>query len=379
MQVYLDNAASSVIDPEIYKKWYDYICQEKLYNPSSSHFFGQKTKVFLEEFRNSFAKKINSDPKAIFFTSGATESNNLILYNALHNWDLEQIWTSPIEHASVLSPLKNHNKTTPEIKFLPLNRYGAVDVEKMKELLANNKKGNRKTLISITSAHNELGTRNPIEDIAKWTKNEGILFHSDMVQSFIYDTGKDLSDVDFISVSGHKFHSFKGIGVMVNNSDVPITLFKGGAQERGKRPGTQNIEGILSLKIALEEMSSDKQEKIKQIKKYTIEKLTKIFHDIAFNGDVSEMGSVPHILNVRFPFTKMESLDLVFRLNLKEIATSFGSACSSGLQKKSEVLSHILSQSEDNSPSIRLSFSKFTTTDEIDYLVSVLKDVFKVS
>ncbi len=374
--IYLDNAASTPVDPEVVKVMTETML-ETSGNPSSTHHFGRKARVLLETSRKEIAALLNCSSGEIIFTSGGSEADNLILFNAITNLGVERIISSEIEHPAVLNTIKNlsdQHKT--EVKYVNLDPMGSIDYHHLEELL---KASEKKTLVSLMLANNEIGNLLDVAKVSGLCKEHKALFHSDTVQ-YITHSPVDLqkTPIDFLVASAHKFHGPKGVGFAFFKKGFGINpMITGGDQEKGARAGTENIHSIAgmakALKTAFKNMEED-QKHLKALKEYFINDLRKHIPGIRFNGASTDYKrSVHHILNVRFP-KKIPMM--LFNLDLKGIAASGGSACQSGSNKGSHVLNRILDTEESKKTSVRFSFSKYNTKEEIDRVVKVLTEIF---
>ncbi|WP_159023190.1 cysteine desulfurase family protein [Formosa sp. L2A11] len=376
-KVYFDSAATSKIREDVIVKMTD-VMTEVYGNPSSSHSFGRASKTIVETARKTIAKELNVTAAEIFFTSGGTEADNLVLLSAVRDLGVTRIITSKIEHHAVLHTvdfLKKNYKI--EVNYVPLDVKGNINFEALQTLLSQSEE---KTLVSLMHVNNEIGTVLDLKRVAQLCQSKNVLFHCDTVQSVGHYT-IDLQDipVDFIACSAHKFHGPKGVGFAFvrKHSGIHATIH-GGEQERGLRAGTESIHNIVGLetafKLAYKNLESDR-EYITALKAYFISELNKAFPEVTFNGDSSNLEQSAYtILNVCFPFEAHKTQLLLFQLDLKGIACSRGSACQSGSQKGSHVLAEILNEDDFNKPSIRFSFSHYNTKEEVDYVVNVLKE-----
>ncbi|WP_299669021.1 cysteine desulfurase family protein [uncultured Polaribacter sp.] len=372
--IYLDNAATTKIDTEVIAIMQSSM-EENFGNPSSIHQFGRKAKSAVETARKNIAKHFNVSASEIIFTAGGTEADNLILHNAVLNLGVTRIITSKIEHHAVLHTCeflqKNHNVT---LEFVKVDSDGSSIISHLKTLLKSSKE---KTLVSLMMINNEIGNLLPIDEIANLCKENKALFHSDTVQTIgHYHLDLQKTPIDFIVASAHKFHGPKGVGFAFFKKGFGILpMFHGGGQEKGARSSTENVHAILgmdkALAIAVSNLEKDKNY-IESLKVYFISELKKLSENIQFNGLSSDLDKSSYtILNVRFP---VKNEMLLFSLDLAGIAVSGGSACQSGSNKGSHVLSEILFDGEADKTSIRFSFSKFTTKEEIDNTIGKLKE-----
>lgn len=373
MRIYLDNAATTALDPEVVDV-ISGVLKEQFGNPSSSHAFGRDAKALIETSRRSIAKWFNCQPSELIFTSGGTEADNMAMYTAVHHLGVKRIITSQIEHHAVghtADAIRSELGVT--IDFVRVDTKGNVDLSHLEELLSQNKP----SLVSLMHANNEIGTLLPLQDVVRICKKHNAYFHSDTVQGighFAYDL-KEL-DADFLTCAAHKFHGPKGTGFLYVNRRLKVGPFiHGGAQERGQRGGTENVAGICGLAKAVDLAYAElvaHQTHIQGIKSYFIEQLTTSFSDISFHGETSPEKSLYTVLNVSFPPFSGSGM-LLFTLDLKGVAASGGSACSSGATSPSHVLSGI--QADINRPNVRFSFSKFTTRKEIDQVIEILEGI----
>lgn len=375
MQVYLDNAATTQIDPEVISEITQFM-NANYGNPSSTHSKGRQAKVELEKARKKISTLLGVHEKEIIFTSGGTEANNAVLKSLVYANKIERIISSPIEHHSILDTLDwiiNNNDT--EIIFLDIDTTGNLDIQQL-ELLLQDK---IPTLVTLMHANNEIGNILNISRIGDLCKLNNALFHSDMVQTIghLPINLKELS-IDFASASAHKYHGPKGVGFLYINSKTTSlsTFMAGGSQERGIRGGTENISGVMGMTKALEistKSVSEDQQHFKLLKSRFIEGLEKNIPQVKFNGNSSNLSySLHNILNIKLPGVKDETL--LFNLDIKGIYLSEGSACSSGATEGSHVINS-LSKSEDRSNNIRISFSKFNTIEDVDYSIKVISGV----
>jgi len=374
MQIYLDNAATTPIAPEVIDSML-FVLKEDYGNPSSSHGFGRKAKALLENARRTIAKTIHCSPSEIIFTAGGTEADNMALRCAVEQLDVKHIITSQIEHHAVLHTveyLQQHFDLN--VSYVATDSKGNIDLKHLAELLQSDKK----TLVSLMHANNEIGTYLPIHEVSRICRQNNALFHSDTVQS-IGHIPINLSelDIDFITCSAHKLHGPKGVGFLYANKQNRIQAFiQGGSQERGLRSGTENTAGIVGMAKALDLMTLDLEVKINavwELKKQMLESLQVGIPGVMFNGETSLEKSLYTVLNCSFPSSKNDGM-LLFSLDLKGIACSGGSACTSGANTGSHVLRGI--NTDSTRQSIRFSFSHYTTKDEIEFTVNVLIDMF---
>jgi len=373
--IYLDNAATTPIDREVIER-VTTVMTEVYGNPSSTHQFGRKAKTVVEEARKSIAKQFNVTASEIVFTAGGSEADNLILRNAIVNLKVKRIITSKIEHHAVLhTVLALQKEFDINVSYVNLTKDGEIDYKHLEVLLEQD---SEKTLVSLMYINNELGNLLDLKKVCELCVKHDALFHSDTVQAIgHYAIDLQQTPIDFMVASAHKFHGPKGVGFAIIKKGFGIQpLLIGGEQERGARAGTENVPSIAGMQKALEIAILTLEEDKKYIiglKEYFINLLLENFSDIVFNGCSGNLDSSSYIiLNVRF--TKDYPM-LLFQLDLKGIAVSGGSACQSGSNKGSHVLNHILAENEANHTSVRFSFSKYTTKEELDRTIEVLKGV----
>ena len=375
--VYLDNAATTQIRKNVIDKMQDALCN--FYgNPSSTHAFGRPAKTAIEKARKTIAKVLNAKPSEIIFTSGGTEADNMILRGAVRDLGVKKIITSRIEHHAVLHTAEELAKDyNIEVEYVDLDSHGNPDISHLESLL---KADDSKKLVSLMHINNEIGNKIDIDSICALCKKYNALFHSDTVQSvghYAWDVQK--IPIDFMTAAAHKFHGPKGVGFAFIRKNTGLNpLIFGGAQERGLRAGTEPLHNIVGLEEAFIEAYDHLEEEtnyIEDLKRYFIEKVKRDIPEAKFNGYSADMDKSTYtIANVRLPFDEKKSLMLLFHLDLKGIACSKGSACQSGSDQGSHVLSEILNEEDLKKPSLRFSFSIYNTKQEIDYVVDVLKE-----
>ncbi len=376
MKVYLDNAATTKLDEEVLKAMMPFMLED-FGNPSSIHSFGRKTRASIESARKAVAKLLNVTPAEIFFTSGGTEADNTAICQCLETHHITHVISSLIEHHAVEHTIKVLEKTGKvKVSWVNIDEKGNVDLAHLEELLKNNPR----SLVSLMHANNEIGTLLPIKEVGELCEKYNAIFHSDTVQTMGHYK-LDLKDikVHFITCAAHKFHGPKGVGFLYINHQHKISPFiHGGAQERNMRGGTENVAGIIGLAKALEicnvEMEAH-QKYIMGLKDYMRETLMENIPGVEFNGETSHNKSLYTVLNCRFPHHPDAEM-LLFNLDIQGIAASGGSACSSGSEQGSHVLRGL--GIDMSRPSVRFSFSKYTTKQEIDLAVSKLKELLAV-
>jgi cysteine desulfurase len=377
MSIYLDNAATTPLDPEVFEAMKPFMLED-FGNPSSTHAHGRKVRAAIESARKQIASLLNCTPGEIIFTSGGTEADNAILASSIRTYSIKNVITSAIEHHAVELTLGNLAKQDLiKLHLVNLDEKGQVDLDHLNSLL----KENPNALVSLMHANNEIGNILDIEKVSELCDQYKAYFHSDTVQTvghFKHDLTK--MKVHGITAAAHKFHGPKGIGFMFIRKDKKIQPFmQGGAQERNMRGGTENVYGIIGLAKALEIAYRDMDEHIyhiKSLKSRMIERLKNNIPGVMFNGNSADLDSSLYtVLSVSLPESDENSM-LLFNLDLQGISASGGSACSSGAATGSHVLSALYPES--NRGAIRFSFSKYNTSEEIDFVVDKLASLLKV-
>jgi cysteine desulfurase len=371
-QIYLDNASTTQLRDEVIEVMTD-VLKNTFGNPSSTYAIGRSAKVIIESSRKQIAKLLNVASQEILFVSSATEGNNWILTNAVKNLKVQRIITSKIEHHAVLNTvLELQNRYGIEVEFVDLLQNGNINISHLEELLTDQKP----TLVSLMYVNNETGNILDIQKVGTLCKEYKAYFHSDTVQAM----GKMPIDLQTISVdfaigTAHKFHGPKGIGFVFARKGVSLKpLFFGGSQEKGIRAGTESTHQIAGLSKALElsysNLESEKKH-IESLRNYLIKQLNQHLVGYKINGDIN---GIYNIINLQLPFPENITPTILFSLDMKGIAVSRGSACQSGSLLPSHVLEQILSESEINKPSIRISLSHFNSNEDIDVLISALRE-----
>ncbi|MEQ8703998.1 MAG: cysteine desulfurase family protein [Phaeodactylibacter sp.] len=375
-RIYFDNAATTPLLPEVAEVMTKAM-STYFGNPSSIHNEGRTARSVIEEARRTIAGQLGASIGEIFFTSGGSESNNMALKCAVRDLGVTRIISSPLEHHCVLHSIdaleKQEGIERAEVK---VDEAGRVDMDHLKALLSGS---NEKTLVSLMYANNEIGTMIDFGAVASLCQEYGALFHSDTVQAIGYypiDVSK--TPVAFLTGAAHKFHGPKGVGFVYINGDNAVKPFiDGGAQERNMRGGTENIYGILGMAKALELAYTEleaRRETITGIRAYLRQELEGSFEDLVFNGD-PEHGHYK-LLSVSFPASPKAEL-LLLNLDISGISVSGGSACSSGADAGSHVISAL--QGDSLRTTIRFSFSHFNTKAEVDQVITKLKEILPVS
>lgn len=377
MNIYFDNAATTPLRTEVISSISE-VMQECFGNPSSTHAFGRTAKTHIETARKEIAKQINAAPQEIIFTSGGTESDNMILHCAVKDLGVKRIISSPIEHHAVLHAMEALEQLFGiSTAYVKTDDKGVVDLGDLEALLKTRKE---KTLVSLMHVNNEIGNVLDLEVVGELCHQYGSYFHTDAVQGighFTFDM--ETLPVDFLSAAAHKFHGPKGIGFSFVRKNSGLQSFiHGGAQERGLRAGTESVHNIVgmnkALKLAYENLEVERQ-KVLDVKNHFIDQITTVFPEVQFNGLCDDPNKSTYTLvNVALPIPKEKALMLDFHLDLNGIACSKGSACQSGSQSGSHVLNTIRSQKSEDWPSLRFSFSILNSKNEVDRLIQVLKD-----
>ena len=375
MQVYMDNAATTPLDKEVFEAMTPFML-EHFGNPSSIHAHGRQVRAAIERARKTIATLLHASPAEIFFTSGGTEADNAALFGIIRNGQIRHVISSPLEHHAVLHSLETMEKNGEiELAYVRHDERGGLDLEHLGSLLA----ARPQSLVSLMHANNEIGNLNDIARIGDICRNYNAIFHSDTVQTMgHYRHDLQQLHLHLLVGSAHKFHGPKGVGFIYINGAVKVPpLIYGGAQERNMRGGTENVYGIVGLAKALEiayrEMDKH-QAYIQGLKDRLIYKLTEQIPGVSFNGYSAEADkSLYTVLNVSLPPSPVHEM-LLFKLDINKISVSGGSACTSGSNIGSHVLEAI--HTDPDRGAVRLSLSKLNTADEVDYVVDVLSKLF---
>lgn len=374
MRVYLDNAATTPISPEVIEAMLP-IMQQQYGNPSSIHAEGRRVRAIIEEARKIIAKNIGASIGEIFFTSGGTESNNMALKCAVRDLGVQRIITSEIEHHCVLhTALHLKQQEQVQLDFVELHKNGVVSYAHLENLLQATGK---KTLVSLMHANNEIGTLLDLNRVSALCQQYGAYFHSDTVQTvghFPINVGE--TPISFLSGAAHKFHGPKGVGfIYINGNNLIRPFIDGGAQERNMRAGTENVYGIVGMAKALElalAYMEERKVRILEVRNHLAQQLKANFNDLIFNTDF-EGDSLYTVLSVSFPPSPKGEL-LLFSLDIEGISVSGGSACSSGADAGSHVIA-ALQGTDLQTKTIRFSFSHYNTKAEMDFVVEKLKAI----
>ena len=370
--IYLDNAGTTRIDDEVFKEMLPFL-KENYANASSLYTFGQKARESVEKARETIARCINAKPKEIIFTSGGSESDNQAIISASiigKRKGKKHIISTKFEHHAVLHTLEKLEKEGFEVTYLDVYENGIIHIDDLKKAIREDT-----FLITIMFANNEIGTIQPIAEIGEIAREKGIIFHTDAVQAVGHlPIDVEKIKIDMLSMSGHKFHAMKGVGALYARTGILVSsLINGGAQERGKRAGTENVAGIVGMAKALE-IATKNLEKVSKheivLRNKLIKELSKIPHS-ALNGDKEKR--LPNNFNMCFEGIEGESLLLL--LDDEGICASSGSACTSGSLDPSHVLLAIGRPHDVAHGSLRLTLSKYTTEEEIDKVIKVVPKV----
>lgn len=371
---YFDNSATTRIKEEVLKEMFPYLSIQ-YGNPSSIYSIGRNAKRAIEEARKRVAALINCKPEEIYFTSCGSESDNTALKGIAYanQQKGKHIITSKIEHPAILNTCENLQRRGFEISYVGVNKDGIIDLEELKSLIRKDT-----ILISIMFANNEIGTIEPIEEIAKIAHKNNILFHTDAVQA-VGNIPIDVEKmgIDMLSLSGHKIYAPKGIGALYIKKGIEFERFMdGGHQEKNKRAGTENVAQIVGLGKACQIANQDiekYQEKLRGLRDYCLSKIKENMPDIHVNGTMEQR--LPG--NINISFKGIDSNELLFRLDEFGICASGGSACSSGDNNPSHVLTAIGTPSELEKSAIRFTFGDFNTKEDVDYLVQSLQKIIE--
>ena len=373
-RIYLDNAATTPLDKEVMAEMIN-VMENYYGNPSSIHAQGREVRTLIEKSRKTVAGLLNATPAEIFFTSGGTEADNTAIRCGIAAFGIKHAITSKIEHHAVEHTLGQLLKdgVIDKLSFVNIDAKGNVDYDHLEQLL----KENSRSFVSLMHANNELATLTDMEKAGDICERYEAIYHCDTVQTmghYVHDVRK--IKAHFIVCAAHKLHGPKGVGFLFVNHTVKISpMIFGGAQERNMRGGTENVYGIVGLAKALEIAYSHMdvhQTYIQELKTYMKDKLVAEIPAISFNGETDPEKSLYTVLNVSFPAMDMSDM-LLFNLDINGISASGGSACSSG----SNIGSHVLTAigTDPNRPSVRFSFSKLNTKEEIDYVIEKVKHI----
>lgn len=377
MRVYFDNAATTPLDAEVLKQMCS-VMENTYGNPSSIHAHGREARTMIEKSRKTIAGLLHTSPSEIFFTSGGTEADNTAIRCGITDNGIKHAITSRTEHHAVIHTLEAmEHAGAIRLSFVDTDSKGNIDYDQLEFLLKNSDR----TFVSLMHANNELGTLTDIGRVGDLCEAYDAVFHCDTVQTVGHYT-HDLSKLKlhFMVCAAHKLHGPKGVGFLHISHKIKIKpMIFGGAQERNMRGGTENLYGIVGLAKALEIAYAgmdEHQQYIQGLKDYMMARLTETIPGVLFNGETAPQSSLYTVLNVSFPEMEMGDM-LLFNLDIAGISASGGSACSSGTDIGSHVLTAI--GANPSRPSVRFSFSKYNTRDEIDYTVSKIRDICLVN
>lgn len=374
-RIYFDNAATTPLDTEVLDAMMPYLTTH-FGNPSSIYSYGRETRLAVENARKTVAKILGANPGEIFFTSGGTESTNTAVCAAINDLGCKRIITSPLEHHATLHTVEHlHKQKGIDLQFVKVSPDGHIDLNDLEKLLSAS---NKKTLVTLMHANNEIGNITDIHAVGELCKKYNAVFHSDTVQTVgHFPFNLHATPVDFINGAGHKFHGPKGIGVIYISEKNKISPFiQGGSQERNMRAGTENIYGIVgfakALELATKNYEADKAY-ICGLKNYMLQQLQNNIEGVSFNGDYAG-NSLYTVLSANFPKNEKSEL-ILFNLDINNICASGGSACTSGANVSSHVISAINPNADIDFVTVRFSFSRHNTKEEIDTVVNKLKEI----
>ncbi|GDX66014.1 cysteine desulfurase IscS [Chlorobiota bacterium] len=372
--IYLDNSATTQIDKEVVESMLPWLYEE-YGNPSSIYSLGRKARVSIENARTEIAHALHAHPAEIIFTSGGTESNNTVLKSCIHESQLvKALAISSIEHHAIIHPAESLSKQGIPVQYIHVNQDGLIPTDELKNYQLDN------TLISIMHANNETGCIQPIKAIKDLLPSSALL-HSDAVQSlgkipvFVDELG-----IDFLTISAHKIHGPKGIGALFIKKGIDFKAHQqGGGQERNRRAGTESPALIVgfqtAVRIAINQLEKN-AEHMYSLKQFLINNIISLIPDIHINGPMDSKTSLPSIVNISFPNRpNIDGESLLQMMDIQDIAVSNGSACVSGSQQPSHVLSAMGRSQKEAKAAIRFSFSKYTTETEILKAIHTLKDI----
>ena len=373
-RIYMDNAATTRVTEPVFEAMKPYFC-EKFGNPMSVHSFGRESRRAVEEARRQVAAALNADSREIYFTGCGTESDNWALRGAAYarGNTRRTLVTTTIEHHAILHTAEQLEKEGFKVVYVPVDEFGIVKLDEMERAITEDV-----FLVSVMTANNEIGTIQPIEEIARMAHAKGALFHTDAVQA-IGSVKIDVKamGIDLLSLSGHKFHAPKGVGALYMKNSVHIErLIRGGAQERTQRAGTENLASIVGLGKAIELATADidaHNAKLTGMRDHMISEILTRIPETRLNGDATRR--LPGNVNVSVRYIEGESL--LLSLDLKGIAASSGSACTSGALDPSHVLLAIGLPHEVAHGSLRLTMNEENTMEEVDTVVEALVEIVK--
>ncbi|HTM93670.1 MAG TPA: cysteine desulfurase family protein [Flavisolibacter sp.] len=373
-RIYFDNAATTPLDKEVLEAMLPYLTTH-FGNPSSIYSYGRETRLAIENSRKTVARLLGVKPGTIFFTSGGTESDNTAIATSIRDLGCTHIITSPIEHHAVLHTVEylaqDRNVTT---SFVALKEDGHIDLQSLEDQLTQFTGAGKKCMVTLMHANNEIGALLPIKKVGELCQKYAAIFHSDCVQT-VGHYPINLGDIyiHFISAASHKFHGPKGVGILYVNENINIKPFiVGGGQERNMRAGTENVYGIVGFAKALEIAMRDYEQTstyIDDLRHYMTDQLRKNIEGVSFNNGPNSLYT---LLSVCFAKTEKSEF-LLMNLDINNICTSGGSACSSGADVGSHVMKAL--NKSDQYATIRFSFSKYNTKEEVDRVIEKLKEL----
>ncbi len=369
--LYFDHSATTPIDPKVLALMQE-VANAHFGNPSSIHKYGQKARAVIEKSRRQIADALGVKSRNIIFTGGGSEANNMVLQNLLYS-DKKHVITSAIEHPAILKVLKHLKNFGVSYTTVPVDKFGVADPVNIESTIRD-----ETALISIMYANNEVGTIQPIAEIAEIAHKNNVLFHSDAVQT----PGKIPIDIyelniDLMSFSAHKFYGPKGVGFLYIHDGIKMhPMIIGGGQEKNLRAGTENTPGIAGLGLAMEmavQELSHAQNHLKTLENHFKDRLNKIYPEAIYNGHPDL--HLPGLISVTIPSVTSDML--LVNLDMKGMAVSSGSACSSGTVKPSDVLKAMHISNQNNISSLRISFGKGNTIEEVDILINAFDEILK--
>ena len=371
-KVYLDNAATTALSPKVLEKMMPYLT-DTYGNASSPHSFGQTARIGVEHAREQVARAINADPSEIVFTGCGTESDNTVLFGVAERYAKkgDHIITTNVEHHAILHSCAALEKKGIRVTYLPVDKDGLVTPEQVRDAITD-----KTILVSVMFANNEVGTIMPIPEIAAVCHEKGVLFHTDAVQAAGHiPIDVKAMGIDMLSISGHKFHGPKGVGVLYERKGIRLPSYIiGGEQEKGRRAGTENVAGIVGLGEALELAVTNMSEtsaRMTRMRDRLIEGIESTIPEVKLNGHRTKR--LPN--NVNFSIKYIEGESILLMLDMAGIAASSGSACTSGSLDPSHVLLALGLTHEVAHGSVRLTLGDDTTDEDIDYVLETLPKV----
>jgi cysteine desulfurase len=376
-RIYLDNAASTPLDPEVFEYMVP-ILRDLHGNPSSVHAHGRSQRALIEQSRKDIAACIGAAPAEIFFTSGGTEADNMAIWGSVRGLGVKHIITTRIEHHAVTHPVEHLEREGIKVTWLPVDRFGHPELDALEQSL----RSEPNALVSLMHANNELGTILDLASVSAICKKHGAYLHSDTVQSMAHiQYNLSEMDVHFVTASAHKFYGPKGVGFLYVKSGAKIPSFiEGGSQERNMRAGTENVAGIAAMAFSLKKCYGNLESKTRHLeglRERMRKGLENHVHGLVFNTPTNEGASIPTVLNVAFPGEELESM-MLFNLDINGISASGGSACTSGSVKGSHVLSGIGCSAARSANSVRFSFGIQNTEQEIDLALERIAKLVQV-